>query len=206
MGWFLTLWNERTICAPDYNQHISVSDGKFKLVSHTSLLSMTHWMSQVGSFSSVALLNAVSMLAFTIFMLCDWDMKDLIAWGSCSFIYPPENQKECSARRAITDKIVSYAFKINGFVIPAMAWNLESPCIYSEYNRQTEDRTFNPLGISYVYLVKIQKEIQIKPSIERVLNIVVNNNNCLPSIKYVSKICGWMMKALKTYRLQKISI
>jgi len=68
-----------------------------------------------------------------------------------------------------------------------MAWNLESPCIYSEYNRQTEDRTFNPLGISYVYFVKIQKEIQIKSSIERVLNTLVNNNNCLPSIKYVIK-------------------
>ena len=136
MGWFLTLWNERTICAPDYNQHISVSDGKFKLVSHTSLLSMTHWMSQVGSSLSLALLNAVSMLAFIILMLCDRDLKDLIAWGSCFFIYPPENQKECSARRAITDKFVSYAFKINGFVIQAMAWNLEISCIYSEYNRK----------------------------------------------------------------------
>jgi hypothetical protein len=33
----------------------------------------------------------------------------------------PENQKECSARRAKTNGIIKYSVKNNGFAIPAIA-------------------------------------------------------------------------------------
>jgi len=192
MVWFLTLWNEKTICASDHHQHISVWDRKFKIISHTSLFPMIHWMSQVGCSLSLALLNAVSMLAFIVSMLCDWDLKDLIAWGSWFFISLPENQKECSARRVITDKIISYALKLMEFVIPAMARNLESPWTFNKYDIQNESRVLILLGMSYVHLVKIQKEIvEIKSNIKSVFNTFVNKKkNCLQSIKYVLKIYG----------------
>jgi len=50
----------------------------------------------------VALLNAVSTAARVILM-CVWVLKDLMAERNCSAIFLPENQKECSARRAITN-------------------------------------------------------------------------------------------------------
>ncbi len=90
-------------------------------------------MSQAGSSLSLALLNAVSTSVLSLLMLmCFWDLKDLIAWENCASIFSPENQKECSARRVTTDEIVSYVLKISGFGIPAMAWNLKSPCTYNE--------------------------------------------------------------------------
>jgi hypothetical protein len=41
-----------------------------------------------------------------LIVICFWDLKDLIAWGNCVFISIPENQKECSAKRAITNRIL----------------------------------------------------------------------------------------------------
>ena len=79
---------------------------------HTSLLLITHWMSQAESFLSVALLNAFSTAAQVMLMYC-WNLKDLTAWGNCSTISWPENQKECSARRAITGRFISYLWGEN---------------------------------------------------------------------------------------------
>ena len=128
MVWFATIWKtKKIICAPNY-VICKCLKRRIKIILHTSLLSITHWMSQAGSSLSLALLNAVSTLAFTIVILmCFWDLKDFTAWGNCSFICCPENEKECSARRAITDRVVSYSLNINWFVIPVIAWNLESP-------------------------------------------------------------------------------
>ena len=120
-----------TICAPD--QHVSVWNRNLKIMPHTSLWLMTHWMSQAGSSLLMALLNAVSTCAFNILILmCFWDLKDLTAWGNCASICSPDNQKECSAKRAITNRIVRYWLQSNWFIIPAVAWNLESPCIYNQ--------------------------------------------------------------------------
>ena len=133
---------------------------KPKIMSHTSLWSMTHWMSQAGFFLSQALLNAASTSALTILIvICFWDLKDLMAWGICASIFFPENQKECSAKRARTNEILRYLLKIDVLAIPAIAWNLESPYAYNKYNIWTEDRAFNLLGIFYFHLVKIQMEI-----------------------------------------------
>jgi hypothetical protein len=46
----------------------------------------------------------------------------LIAWDNCVSIVLPENQKECSAKRATTNKCVSYLVKMNEFALPAMIW------------------------------------------------------------------------------------
>ena len=79
-------------------------------------------MSQVGSPLSMALLNAVSTCAFNILVvMCFWDLKDLMAWGNCSSMSWPENQKECSAKRAITNRIVRYWLQNKQFIIPAIA-------------------------------------------------------------------------------------
>ena len=111
MVWCLTLENKRTICASD--QYISVWNRKLEIMSHTSLWLMTHWISQAGFSLLMALLNAVSTCAFNILMvMCFWDLKDLIAWGNCAPISSPENQKECSAKRAMTDKILNIDCKI----------------------------------------------------------------------------------------------
>ena len=128
MVWFATIWKKKKIiCAPNY-VICKCLNRRIKIILHTSLLSITHWMSQAGSSLSLALLNAVSTLAFTMLILmCFWDLKDLTAWVSCFSIFCPENQKECSARRAITDGVVSYSLNINGFAIPVIVWNLESP-------------------------------------------------------------------------------
>ena len=131
MIWFFLHYEKKTICAP--GQQVSGWNRKLKTTSHTSLWLMTHWMSQAGSSLSLALLNAASTSAFnTLMVMCFWNLKDLIAWGNCASRSLPENQKECSAKRAKTNRTVRYPWKINGLVLPAAAWNLESPCGYNE--------------------------------------------------------------------------
>jgi hypothetical protein len=43
-----------------------------------------------------------------------------MAWGNCASIFFPENQKECSVKRAMTNGIVKYSLQNNRFVIPAV--------------------------------------------------------------------------------------
>jgi hypothetical protein len=43
-------------------------------------------------------------------LVCFWDLNDLTAWGNCSVMWLPENQKECSVRRATTKRIISYLY------------------------------------------------------------------------------------------------
>lgn len=106
---------------------------KFRMILPTSLLSITHWMSQAGSLLSLALLNAVSTPMFSVaILMCLCNLNDLIAWESCFSILFAENQKECSIRRARTKKIFKYWLKNKGFAIPATAWNLGSPCSYND--------------------------------------------------------------------------
>ena len=45
------------------------------------------------------------------------------------------------------------------FVIPAITWNLESPCIYNGHGIKIGDRALNLLGVPHFALLKIQKEI-----------------------------------------------
>jgi len=98
------------------------------ITPHTSLCLMTHWISQARSSLSLALLNAVATSAFIVSIVISfWDLKDFMAWSNCACISFPENQKECSAKRATTKRIVSYLFENNKFIIPAIAWILESP-------------------------------------------------------------------------------
>jgi GTP cyclohydrolase III len=53
---------------------------------------------------------------------------------------------------------------------------------------QTKDEASNLLHICHFDIVKIEREIVDKKSrIEVYINMLVNNNNCLPSIKDVSK-------------------
>ena len=70
---------------------------------------MSHLISQAESSLFLAFLNAVSTSARVV-LICAWDLKDLIAKRNCSSILLPENQKEYSARRVTTDRIVSYIY------------------------------------------------------------------------------------------------